>query len=310
MRSHTCHRSNSIRPSPQMRLEDQYVQAIINRHRATPKHFPQLERLIQAWAGKNLESIALSGSHAKETALKDSDVDLFLSLKPEVPGPLAEIQSSLARHFCYYQPECRNVSVRIRFEGTAIDLVPGRRREGSSQHTLWQSRQDTWLQTDIAEQIQHVRCERTNQRNPSPKNLDPPTRPALPLVHARASRNPSPKTKSPNIQPIPVTPALFIRRLPQIATIRPSQHQQRTHRQPDRRTKTPNRASRNPIPKHSNLARNLVSCYCAPKQARKPAEPLLLLSLCTNLPSSGADCQSARDCKSRPVYNPIRLKSD
>ncbi len=36
-------------------------------------------------------------------------------------------------------------------------MVPGRRREGSSQHTLWQSRQDTWLQTDIAEQIQHVR---------------------------------------------------------------------------------------------------------------------------------------------------------
>jgi predicted nucleotidyltransferase len=140
-----------------MRPEDQYVQAIINRHRATPKHFPQLERVIQAWAGNNLESIALSGSYAKETALKDSDVDLFLSLKPQTQGPLSEIQSSLANHFRYYQPECRNVSVRIRFEGTAIDLVPGRRREGSSQHTLWQSRQDTWRQTDIAEQIQHVR---------------------------------------------------------------------------------------------------------------------------------------------------------
>ena len=123
----------------------------------TPQHFPQLERLIQAWAGNNLESIALSGSHAKQTALRDSDVDLFLSLKPEMPGPLADIQASLARNFSYYQPECRNVSVRIRFEGTAIDLVPGRRREGSTRHTLWQSRQDTWLQTDIAEQIQHVR---------------------------------------------------------------------------------------------------------------------------------------------------------
>jgi hypothetical protein len=56
-----------------MSPEDQYVQAIINRHRATPKHFPQLERLIQAWAGNNLESIALSGSHAKQTALRDSN---------------------------------------------------------------------------------------------------------------------------------------------------------------------------------------------------------------------------------------------
>src|SRR5579863_7370062 len=122
MRSHTSHRSNPIRKSSQMTPEDQYVQAIINRHRAQPPHFPQLERLIQAWGGKNLESIVLSGSHAKNTALKDSDVDLFLSLKPEMPGPLVEIQSSLANHFCYYQPERRNVSVRIRFEGTAIDL--------------------------------------------------------------------------------------------------------------------------------------------------------------------------------------------
>jgi len=143
--------------SPPVQPEDQYVQAIINRHRAQPPRFPQLERLIQAWGGKNLESIVLSGSHAKNTALKDSDVDLFLSLKPQMPGPLVEIQSSLANHFCYYQPERRNVSVRIRFEGTAIDLVPGRRRENSPGHTLWRSRQDTWRQTDIAEQIQYVR---------------------------------------------------------------------------------------------------------------------------------------------------------
>jgi tRNA nucleotidyltransferase (CCA-adding enzyme) len=79
-----------------MRLEDQYVRAIINRHRAAPKHFPQLERLIQAWAGKNLDSIALSGSHAKQTALRDSDVDFFLSLKPEMQWPACRHPSRAA----------------------------------------------------------------------------------------------------------------------------------------------------------------------------------------------------------------------
>ncbi len=142
-----------------MNLEDMYVQAVINRHRAAgQKRFPQLERLLHSWAGKNLESIAIAGSQAKHTALRDSDVDLFLSLSPETPGPLAAVQTSLADHFRYFSPELRNVSVRIRFEGAKVDLVPGRRRPDSTVHTLWQSRHDTWLQTNTKEQIRHVRA--------------------------------------------------------------------------------------------------------------------------------------------------------
>lgn len=138
-----------------MSPEDLYLHAVINRHRAsTHKQFPRLERLIHSWGGKHLESIAISGSHAKSTALRDSDVDLFLSL---ASGPLSPMQASLAEHFRYYSPELRNVSVRIRFEGDSIDLVPGRRRPNSTAHTLWQSRRNTWIQTDIAEQTRHVR---------------------------------------------------------------------------------------------------------------------------------------------------------
>jgi hypothetical protein len=141
-----------------MNLEDQYVQAVINRHRATgQKRFPQLERQIHAWAGKNLESIAIAGSQAKKTALQDSDLDLFLSLSPALPGPMSAIHTSLAAHLHEYSPQPRNVSVRILIDNVKVDLVPGRRREDSTNHTLWQLRHNTWLQTDISEQIRHVR---------------------------------------------------------------------------------------------------------------------------------------------------------
>ena len=114
-----------------------------------------LRPLLRGWRyHKYLESVTLAGSHAKGTDLKDSDVDIFLSLSPDTPGPLAAIQASLANHV---HGHLRNVSVRINFEGRFIDLVPGRRRPDSTHHTLWQSRFNTWLQTDIAEQIRYVR---------------------------------------------------------------------------------------------------------------------------------------------------------
>ena len=141
-----------------MLYPDLYLHAVVNRHRAsTCNQFPRLQRLLRSWAAPHLESITLSGSHAKATALRDSDVDLFLSLSPSTPGPLAAIHTSLAAHLRDYSPQTRNVSVRIAFEGATIDLVPGRRREGSTNHTLWQIRHNTWLQTDIAAQIRHVR---------------------------------------------------------------------------------------------------------------------------------------------------------
>jgi len=151
---------------------DMYLAAVINRHRASAdddRPFRVCRRvagLLRPWRmGGYLESVTISGSHAKSTALRDSDVDVLLSLAPETPGSLMDIHASLAEHFRDYVPRPRNVSLRIQLDGTfdggAVDLVPGRRRAGvelgSGLHTLWQLREDTWLQTDIAEQIRHVR---------------------------------------------------------------------------------------------------------------------------------------------------------
>jgi len=142
--------------------EDLYLLAVIGRERAGDDEAPgrvrrQIEPLVRSWAGARLERVMLSGSYAKSTALRGSDVDLFLSLAPDGVGSMAEVHAGLAAHFCDYLPRARNVSVRIQFEGASVDLVPGRRRAGSTVHTLWQMRHGTWLQTDVGEQIRHVR---------------------------------------------------------------------------------------------------------------------------------------------------------
>ena len=104
---------------------------------------------------QHLESVSLAGSHAKGTDLRDSDVDIFIGLAPETPASLKEIQRSLAEHFIPYGSTLRNVSVRVTFDRMTIDLDPARR--SLTCHMLWQARFDTWLKTDIAEQIRYVR---------------------------------------------------------------------------------------------------------------------------------------------------------
>jgi len=112
-----------------------------------------LRPLLRGWRyHKYLESVTLAGSHAKGTDLKDSDVDIFLRLSPDAPGPLSAMQTSLWHRLQpVYQPVIRNVSVRIIFEGRSIDLVPARG------NILWQARFNTWLKTDIDKQIRYVR---------------------------------------------------------------------------------------------------------------------------------------------------------
>ena len=105
--------------------------------------------MLRGWRyHKYLESVTLAGSHAKGTDLKDSDVDIFLRLSPATPGPLSDMQTSLADHF---HGQVRNVSVRIAYKGLTVDLVPARA------NILWQARFNTWLKTDIDKQIRYVR---------------------------------------------------------------------------------------------------------------------------------------------------------
>ena len=154
-----------------MALEDLYLLATIGRHRvpdgpeATPNRVrTELMPRLKRWGGKYLEGVTLSGSYAKGTAIRnaslapgDVDVDLFLGLAPETPGPLADQQVSLTQHFREYQPLAANVSIRILVGNTRVDLVAGRRLPSGAEHTLWQMRRSSWVRTNVAEQIRYVR---------------------------------------------------------------------------------------------------------------------------------------------------------
>ena len=142
-------------------LEDLYLRATIGRHRvaessgATPHMVRgRLAPKLRQWGGKWLEGVTVSGSYAKGTAIRgeslapsDVDVDLFLSMSPEMCEPLAEMQRKLCGALREYDARIANVSVRIGFENRRVDLVVGRRREDGDDHSLWRAREGTWVRT-------------------------------------------------------------------------------------------------------------------------------------------------------------------
>ena len=79
-----------------------------------------------------LESITLAGSHAKGTALRDSDIDLFLRYSPDTPGPISALQTSLADRF---HGQVRNVSVRIAYKGLTVLSCGKRLKSRSADHS-------------------------------------------------------------------------------------------------------------------------------------------------------------------------------
>ena len=120
-----------------------------------------LRPIIMSWANQYLAGIAPSGSFAKGTAIKSgTDIDLFISLKPETGETLREIYHSLRRRMqdVGLSPNVQNVSINVRVGSHSVDLVPGKRQNNlSTDHSLYRRRQDTWAQTNVLKHIQYVR---------------------------------------------------------------------------------------------------------------------------------------------------------
>src|SRR5262249_5737309 len=55
-----------------------------------------------------------------------------------------------------YHPMARNVAIAVRSNEMWVDVVPGRQQEGSTDHTLYRRRADTWSQTNVAAHIKLV----------------------------------------------------------------------------------------------------------------------------------------------------------
>ncbi len=141
-----------------------YIKSIIAKYALTGGRTPaakaaaeQVYEIIKIWANDFLLAVNYSGSSAKGTAIAGiADVDLFISLKPETPGTLADIYNCLANYkgFKNLSPRRQNVSVGITYNGHSIDLVPGRKQTGNTtDHSLYRSKANTWTQTNVEKHI-------------------------------------------------------------------------------------------------------------------------------------------------------------
>jgi hypothetical protein len=121
-----------------------------------------LRPVLVQWANNYLAGLAPSGSFAKGTAIRSgTDIDLFLSLRPETPNTLKEIYTTLANAVqgAGYTPRKQNVSINVRLGAYDVDLVPAKRQDNQgSDHSLYRRKADTWTKTNVAKHIAIVRA--------------------------------------------------------------------------------------------------------------------------------------------------------
>ncbi len=145
---------------------DSYLEGVLARHTLVPTFAISVATSVivpslRQWAGRWLNDIYFTGSVAKGTAISGAtDLDIFISLKPDTPDTLQEIYDRLFgwANDHSWMPRQQNVSVGINFLGAKIDLVPGQLQQGFTYyHSLWRRKAQTWTQTAPEIHIRHVR---------------------------------------------------------------------------------------------------------------------------------------------------------
>lgn len=146
---------------------NEYVEEILKRYKVQSGPSSLAERtannfapIIRNWASQWLDSLSLSGSYAKNTAVRGgSDVDLFISLKSDTPNNLKEIYESLFQLASNLglSPRRQNVSIGVHYNELKIDLVPARIQPGYRKwHSLYKRKTDSWTQTNVSSHIETV----------------------------------------------------------------------------------------------------------------------------------------------------------
>lgn len=108
---------------------------------------------IQRWAGEWLNSLSYSGSYAKQTGVHGiTDMDLFISLQPDMPGSIKKIYDELftlaALHG--WNPRRKNVSIGISINNLNLDLIPGKAQKNhDNYHELYWSSPESIRQTSV-----------------------------------------------------------------------------------------------------------------------------------------------------------------
>lgn len=116
--------------------------------------------VLQHWAHRYLAAVHPSGSFAKGTAnSSNTDIDLFVSLRADVPATLKEMHDTLFNALTQagFSPRHQNVSLGIKVGYYDVDIVPGKRQSDQGEdHSLYRRRGDTWIKTNVARHIQIV----------------------------------------------------------------------------------------------------------------------------------------------------------
>jgi hypothetical protein len=121
---------------------------------------------LRGWGNQYLTAIHPSGSFAKGTANASStDIDVFVSLRADVPNTLKEIYDKLCDALTQngYAPRRQNVSIGIKVGNFDVDVVPAKRQANiGDDHSLYRRRADTWTKTNVSQHIHMVaNCGRT-----------------------------------------------------------------------------------------------------------------------------------------------------
>jgi hypothetical protein len=146
---------------------DQYLVSLVRRETVdTGENSPVrgviavLRPVLANWGNSYLVSITPSGSFAKGTAIfSGTDIDLFLSLRPDTPNNLSEIYQTLFNAVGHLRPKKQNVSINVKVGLYDVDLVPAKRQDNfGTDHSLYRSKKDSWTKTNVHKHIATVRA--------------------------------------------------------------------------------------------------------------------------------------------------------
>lgn len=147
-------------PAPPAITGDRYLRNILQREAVDTSPLSPLRLVeytlrptIEAWANGHLLSVTPSGSFSKGTAnLSGTDIDLFISISPNVLETLREIYDKLERALqnAGYITRRQNVSINITVGGRSVDLVPAKRQNlFLDDHSLYRRKADSWTKTNV-----------------------------------------------------------------------------------------------------------------------------------------------------------------
>jgi hypothetical protein len=124
--------------------------------------------VIDKWSNGYLVKAVYSGSLSKGTAVNlGTDADIFISMSSNTPGTLSDLYNTLfnAVNKSIYPARKQNVSIGTTVNGYKLDLVPARRQsQNGNIHSLFKSKSNTWIQTNITTHINYVtNSNRTNE---------------------------------------------------------------------------------------------------------------------------------------------------